>query len=441
MHLANIPSWADGETLFSWSSKTHLLNGTSARHSSMQMYGSYRASSVFDMPCGLDVLQRATGGCIGDSRYIVAYRTSVAGHLPFLSNSRRKTSVDAFVAGKSALGIRLLALRSRGLPDARLRFCRICAEQDAACLGYARWVLFHQLEGTWRCYAHACTLTEIIGRPSAWLLPPWQHTAAEHPWAKFAAALDRAAVVSSTAVELGSVSAAGLRRAALARLTETRLVANPSRLCATDLAQAFDRSQIGLWARQYVPLERLLAQPMWIVSLLQGKGSSHPLKWSLIWAWLWEDHPRSDVKASFRSASTDLSVRESPRQLQLFFSGEADHKTLLRSMVIHAMESAVTLKAAADLLRVSEKVIRQLLLQDPVARTRWELRLWEVRRQNAIDSIRAAVKVLNISDRASLLRVCPVDVHWLQRNDLVAARSELGRIPGRRSAQRQLFDT
>lgn len=404
------------------------------------MFGNYRASTAYDVPSGLDFLERATAGRLGASRCIVESRTSVAGQLPFLPAPRREASVDAFVAGASALGSRLLALRARGLPVARLRFCRTCAEQDSVRFGYARWLLSHQLEGTWRCFIHACALTEIVGRPSAWLLPPWRQIIPELPWSKFASALDRAAIVSSTALELGAVDSEGLRRTALARLTESRLVANPSRMSATDLINAFDRSQIGVWARQYDPLKSLLTQPMWIVSLLQGRGASHPLKWSLIWAWLWEDDQLSDVRASFRTASAGVPERDSKQQLHLFSEGEAAHRTHLRTLVVRAMESSATLRGTAHSLGVSEQVVRQLLSQDPATRMRWELRLWEVRKQKAIDSIRTAIRDLHVCDRVSLSKACAVDVHWLQRNDLDAARAELSRIPARRSGQRPLFD-
>lgn len=439
MHLGLLPSWEPGETLYSWASKTHLLVARSARSFSNALFGSLRACRAHGVPPHLTRFVELTSGRLGSAQDILAKRTVLGGHLPFLEESRRSAVIAALVAGDGARANLYLGLRASKMPSTHpLRFCEVCAAEDRATLGYARWQVVHQLPAVWMCDAHSTTLVEFNGVASAWELPGERKvpSVSQIP-AGHQEALLRLAAVSMAGHGLVGVNVGGLRRASLQRLCELGLVANPARLSAMTLHNEFCSSAAGAWIAAYEPLKHLRRDGDWVASLLRARHASHPTKWALIWAWLWADRSAAEVGVLFRRAALDAATSNGQLALWPEHAREDLSASLLR--VEAAMAGATTMDEVRRKVGVKYLVLNRWLKEFPHLQEFWDALQVQRRSEVAVKRIEEAIVSLNAVYGQRLRELCPTEVRWLERYDRAALDQLLLRIQRKRSGQESLF--
>ncbi|MEQ1684280.1 MAG: TniQ family protein [Burkholderiaceae bacterium] len=437
--LGMLPSWELGETLYSWASKTHLILARSARSSSNALFGSLRACRAHDVPPRLARFVELTNGRLGSAQDILAKRTVLGGHLPFLEESRRSAVVAALVAGEGARANLHLGLRASKMPSTHpLRFCETCAAEDRATLGYARWQVVHQLPAVWMCESHLTTLVEFGGVARAWELPGDRKVdAASRISAGHDETLLRMAAVCTAAHGLGVVNAGGLRRASLEKLCELGLVGNPARLSAATLHDEFCSSLAGAWVAAYEPLKHLHKDGEWVASLLRARSASHPTKWALVWAWLWADLSAAEVGISFRQAALDAATSKGQLALWPEHGREDLGASLLR--VEEAMTGATTMDEVRGKVGVKHFVLSRWLKEFPHLQEFWDARQVQRRREIAVKRIEEAIVSLSDVNRQRLRELCSAEIRWLERHDRETLNRLLSRIHLERSRQRRLF--
>lgn len=434
-----LPSWEPGETLYSWASKTHLLLARSARSSSNALFGSLRACRAHDVPPRLARFVELTNGRLGSAQAILSTRTVLGGHLPFLEEARRSAAIAALVAGDGARANLHLGLRASKMPSTHpLRFCEVCAAEDRATLGYARWRLVHQLPAVWMCDAHSTTLVEFKGVAGAWELPGDRKVlATSRIPVGHEETLLRMAAVGVAGHGLGSVSVGGLRRASLQRLCELGLVGNPARLSAATLHDEFCSSPAGTWVAAYEPLRHLREDGEWVSSLLRARSASHPTKWALIWAWLWPDRSAAEVGTSFRQAALDAATSKGQLALWPEHGREDLGASLLR--VEEAMTGATTMDEVRGKVGVKHFVLSRWLKEFPHLQEFWDALQVQRRREIAVKRIEEAIVSLNDVNRQRLRELCSAEIRWLERHDREMLDQLLSRILPKRSRQQALF--
>lgn len=381
-----LPAFEGEETLFSWAAKTNLTRGVSARRTSSELFGNLRAARMHSALSGLHHLCRVTDGLLGTPAELVSTRTSLAGYLPFMPPSEREALVHAFADGDCGVGDLLLGHRASKLPGAQfLRYCLTCAVSDKKRLGYCRWLLVHQLPAVWVCPVHNEELIELPGTATVWQLP--SDTEAPNAYRVpdgFLDVLSRFASISCAAYRLGDVHPACLRDAAIERACSIGLVPNPRRLSAEDVFNAFRQSRVGAWTARYEPLKLLATRDDWIVSLLRGRTADNPVKWAIVWAFLWENASKAQSLEAFRQAATGQPAPDDPSQLELW-----PRSGLAMKLCIERVERALaqfqTLTQAARALGITYKVLSRWISESPGLRENWLARSRRRRSPTSID--------------------------------------------------------
>lgn len=175
---AFLPSWARGETLFSWSARYHrLVGGGPAQRSSQQLFGCSKAGLKHDFPFHLDRFAAITGGLMGSAESIALERTLLQYYAPFLTpdDVSRATGLmrgPSVTTLKNLLGI----LPSRVGAAHPLKACDECIKADREEHGVSLWHLEHQWPSSWICRAHGDWLMQVRSGVSVvgyekWLLP------------------------------------------------------------------------------------------------------------------------------------------------------------------------------------------------------------------------------------------------------------------------------
>jgi predicted metal-binding protein len=172
--LSELPEWIDGETLFGWCSRYHLLAGH--RLSSVtceRLFGHRRIGLAHDLPGRLGYFDANTRSRLGASEQIALQRT-VLGYYLACRTPRERTEALARVHCDSGSSLKA----SLGWLASRVGAAhplKVCAECLAAC-SMPTWLLVHQLPGVWVCLHHGTALKftsdlVLCARRRHWVLP------------------------------------------------------------------------------------------------------------------------------------------------------------------------------------------------------------------------------------------------------------------------------
>lgn len=438
-----LPILEDGETIYSWASRTHLLLGHSVGWLSNALFGNIRASRAYDLPVGIAHLDRVTGGLLGEPRDLVARRSPVGGFLPYLGESRRQSIIDSIVAGNRPLAALLIGVRASRLSGTfPLRSCSACVRIDRDEVGAGRWRVAHQLPAMWMCLDHGILLTEHRGTAFGWHLPSGDEgvQTSRLNFDAFSGAIHAAAAVSAAGFEVGEIQLHSLRQAAIERLCHIGLVSNPSRLPIKKLHQAFLASPIGQAISEYEHVRALVTSEVWLADLLRGRVSSHPVKWTLLWSWIWADAAARETARSFSEAARGMVTGGiSSTQMELPLDGLDRAERICVERIVDAMQLATSHEDIARLTGSSETDVSRWFRRYPALRQRWMSRVRQMRRSSKLSQVEATVEKVQPTSRVELLASCGADIRWLRRHEPAVAEKLLVRIPAERSSQLSLF--
>lgn len=436
-----LPAFEGEETLFSWAAKINLASGSSAHRTSIKLFGSVRAARMHSALSGLNHLCEVTEGLLGTPRELISTRTSLAGYLPFMCEAAQDALIQAFADGKCSDGDLRLGHRASKLPGSQvLRYCATCAAADKINFGYSRWLVMHQLPAVWTCPMHAEELIELPGTTTVWQLPGDREPRAEYRISgDFPDVLARLTAISCSAYRLGRVQSDCLRDKAVERCCSVGLVSNPRRLSANEVTHEFRKTRVGAWTIHYKPLQLLATREDWIVSLLRGRTADHPIKWAIVWAFLWEDASIEEMLEDFHLAATGQLMPSANTQLDLWAQGGHLAMKLCIERVQAALTKFDSLKNVALALGITYDILSGWISENPELRRDWLARLHDDRRQLAIERINEYIVTNPRADRREIIKACNTDIRWLRRNDAPAAIKILTPLTRQRRQAGALF--
>lgn len=440
-----LPSLDPAETIFSWGAKTRLALGVSARQLSLQLFGSLRAGHSHDLPSCLARVEQATGVSIGPASILVRRHSLFGSYLALADGDRAAEVETALFSGQTQKAHMLLGLRANKVGARHpLRYCRECAEDDQMKLGYPRWLVDHQLPASWLCRIHERPLVELDGIDRPWQLPMEERRAgATHlPPVGASHALAIAAEVSALLLLSQAIRSSFLRQAALARMVHTRIIKNPARLNEAELYGAFLRSSIAAFLTDRSGMAEPFANQGWIVALVRGRTATHPAKWAILWAWLWESESLPAAIGAFERAIAGEYLQDDDAQASLWPTPLDSGVEITLRRVHEAMQDSDTLEQVAMLSKTSLGVLRSWMKSYDVLREFWAQRKHEVRKARSIgiaEDLAAAVATEGFAGRTQFIERNRNSVAWMRRFDPKRLDSILRSLPSMRSTQRRLF--
>lgn len=154
--------WLPDETLFSLSSRRHVLSGNArAALTCEQLFGHRQRGSAHDLPSRIDEFVLRTHGEMGSTESIIRNHTILPYYLPFRTIDDARNAIAAMRGdGIGSLKYQLGILTSRFRAHHPLKVCLRCMVDDRARFGIAYWHLQHQLPGVWICHDHQLLLLE-----------------------------------------------------------------------------------------------------------------------------------------------------------------------------------------------------------------------------------------------------------------------------------------
>lgn len=440
-----LPSLDPAETIFSWGAKTRLALGVSARQLSLQLFGSLRAGHSHDLPSCLANVERVTGVSIGPASTIVRHHSLFGTYLALADSDRAAEIETAFFSGQTQKAHMLLGLRANKVGARHaLRYCRVCAEDDQMKLGYPRWIVDQQLPASWLCRVHETPLVELDGIDRPWQLPMEERRArAPHPPpVGVGHALAIAAEVGALLLRSEGVRSSLLRQAALARMVHTRIIKNPARLNDGEVQGAFLRSSIAAFLTRRPDLAEPFAHQAWIVALVRGRTATHPAKWAILWAWLWESEPLPAVIEAFERAVAGEYLQDDTSQASLWPIMLDSGAEITIRRVHEAMQESDTLERVAMLSKTSLGVLRSWMKSHDVLRESWVERKQKVREARSLgiaEELAVAVAAEGIAGRTEFVERNRKSVAWMRRFDPERLDAILRSLPSMRSSQGRLF--
>ena len=409
------------------------------------MFGNVRAGHLHELPSRIDSLLSHTGTSFGDPASLVRRHSVFGSYLALLDESRVSAFLGAVAEGETLRGQMILGLRASDLGARHpLRYCGECAEGDRTVLGYARWLTELQLPGTWICTTHATSLIEIQVPSRPWQLPfDESSTAVATTTGVQACALHALAIAADVAKEIfisKHVDSTRLAQAALAQMVYLRIIGNPTRLNELELHDRFSRSLIGLFLASPGRAETaLLHGQSWVVNLIRSRHATHPSKWAVLWAWLWEKDSRSDALAAFRRAVAGEFQDVGQLQSSLW-SATIDAGIDISMRRVHdAMLASTNLGSVAVNAGISRGVLGRWMSEHASLRSLWSRRQFDIRRTRVTDALERAVRCGGFENRSEFVLQNCAAVRWLEVHDPTTISEFLQRIPLLRSSQRRLF--
>jgi len=436
--IGPLPSLAPGETLYSWGAKTHALWGWSARQTSLALFGTLRTSHSHAIPPGLTYLARATADALGPSRALLAERTVLAAYLPFVAAEKRWQIEQAFLDGQASRARMLLGMRSTKTNVTHApRYCETCAQEDRSELGYSRWLVKHQLPGSWLCRVHQRPLSFAVG-PLSWALPFRVGSSTFSISDGDLQAASRCAMVADELLKLKQVNVHALRQALLKRLSVRGLAPNPDRLNAESLHRAFKATSMSTLLPATEPGACWWESPAWIHKSLSSHHPSQPIKWIALWSWLHDDVEPEICARAFFLAATETRENAASAQMELWDASARPGSVESTARVCDAMACSRTLEEVHARLGVGRRVLIRWMQEVPALSQRWTVRKLEFRGQLALATVDAYLREHPGAWKKDVKNACTADIRWLERHDTVALAELLRRIPATRSPQQHL---
>lgn len=439
--LGYLPDWWEGESLYGWCTRVHALRGGKVRVLGRVLFGREHACRVVDIPSGLDRFSEATAGLLGDTEAILRQRTVLASYWPFASDSTRRMLLDA---ANDVIGtptpVVLGWTASRLGAEHPLRYCSQCHRESLAACGYSTWQVAQQLPGVWWCASHGRPLEQIITRRAIWRKPGHGGHSLGSPTNELEAkALALMARLAITITGLERIDEKTMANIAIHRLRQLGVATSAARLNNTKLNDWLEASPLFQWMGRQGDMVKVPGNK-WASNLLRGRSRSHPLKWQILWACVWQSEELDVAVRAFRDAANGMAPIEEHHQHVLWLDETVQPPGLrLPFEVEDAFERSQTMREVAQHLGCNVGTVKQWLADYPALADRWLARLRRDRASLAVSRIRDAMKREPGMSRSEMLKACNTDVNWLSRNAPRSLRSLIDQLPVRRGPQGALF--
>lgn len=438
-----LPSLTDGETLYSWSAKTRLAFGWSARRCSIELFGSLRSGNGYSLPVGIPHLVERFNGVLGSAEALAAERTILAGHLPWMSVGRGAAVLQAVCQSRILQARMLLASRSdRSVELGPPRFCVECCRQDRRNLGYSRWLVEHQLPGYWACMKHQVGLLVPTAR-LAMTLPsetlPARQVIDPSLGPHFLSFGLRFSAHALQVMGLRPIAPRELRAAIVNQLTARGLISNPARLGAGRLHGEFVASRTAQFLRHVCSTD-WWQNKSWLVRSLRAASDLSPLKWLTLWIWAFENEAAELSKYLLQTCVISAQPLHEGSQFVLWpWEGSNALAAAFLERIRFAMVNANSLEDVQKTLGVGHGVLSRWFKTYPTLRQHWkELRL-QARREVALQRLAGWMSTGQHTTWADLTKDAIAEVRWLERNDSDEYARLKSSIPQDRPSQRRLF--
>nr|WP_294864480.1 TnsD family Tn7-like transposition protein [uncultured Pseudogulbenkiania sp.] len=143
------------ETLYSWCSRFHLLNGKTHQETSWLLFGHSTAGLRHDLPFHLVNFQMSTSEKLGSLREILLYRTILGFHVNFVPTTVEQQVVLHLANGNGAKAHNLLGLKRSGMKLVNpLRACPECVSEQIRDHGVSWWSALQQWPSEFLCRKH-----------------------------------------------------------------------------------------------------------------------------------------------------------------------------------------------------------------------------------------------------------------------------------------------
>lgn len=154
--ISSAVRWLPDETLYSLTSRYHLLSGhTTAALTSQRLFGHARGGFSSDFPSRIASFASRTREQLGDAISILYNRTIAPAYLPYLNSADANAAVNAFCgASIGSLKQTLGMARASSSGTRRLKACARCMTDDRKIWGTTYWHRAHQLPAAWVCLEH-----------------------------------------------------------------------------------------------------------------------------------------------------------------------------------------------------------------------------------------------------------------------------------------------
>jgi len=164
------PNPAEGETVYSWLSRFHLMSGNrSFRTNTLPMLGVVEGRPANEFPSYLSALAVASNTPL---EKIITNMTPYRYHATFLSEPIRLHLWESLVLGQTdSLQSSLGMVANRMTPGKFLYCCRHCMKEDIDNHGFPFWHLEHQLKGVVVCGRHHEHLHPVSRLKKTTILP------------------------------------------------------------------------------------------------------------------------------------------------------------------------------------------------------------------------------------------------------------------------------
>lgn len=323
--LSFIPSWALGETLYSWCGKTHRTFSTSTHQTGVTLFGNQHADKSRLMPRNLGRFAQATDGAMGSSSYVLRRRTAVGAYTAFCDPSLRQQlfqDLEGPAPGASFHSVGMTGMVRMN----KLRYCVSCAHADQRGGTPPRWLVAHQLPAVFMCLHHRAMLTCVEShQDDGWQLP-LDSRKEEVLAGKNAhlAVLRLLAKLSQSLLAHEAVDIDALCRRVLITLVERKIVQEGESLEASGLHKHLHRSALHRWLRFAFPTAPVTTQGRWMVELLKRRPRGQAASYLMLWAFAFDEHGQQEALASFAQAAFGTTLRPQHLQRGLFEQSPID---------------------------------------------------------------------------------------------------------------------
>jgi hypothetical protein len=433
--FAYLPQWFDDESLYSWASRFHRLQGrVSEKQTGMTLFGQVHAARLREIPTGIARFVAFTKGQLGGTAEIVQRRTVLCELLPFLTAPSLNLLVGRFEDSRNASDTRsAIGLTAGGMGRTQpLRYCAECVKIERAELGSSYWHVRQQLHGSIACLQHQRPLDIAVVKGTIWVLPHHRISKANTPGTtddllQTALLLSRLVIACC---DLRNVNSTSLAESAIRSLLEKGVATSIPRLSSHVLEKWFSTTRTKNAAYAYYPLNTALQSGDWIVRLLRARRTGHPFHWILLWSAILEDQPPDTALQYFCSAATGT-----PRmadQYELWPELCDGNRFTIPPRQAQVILQSRSIREAALRIGTTQGTIKRWLLLDEEVNRQWRATQRLERQTLAVDRVEDALHTSGQITRTVLLKKCKTDMSWLAANARPVFHEFLNRIPNER---------
>ena len=130
-------------------------------YSRQQLYGQRSSSRVNWLGIGADQISRSYFGGSVSAREVLVRHTVFGYYALGLSEQRASDWASSLALGQAQRATRYIRNATGAIVSGALRWCPVCAEEDAETHGFSSWKVVHQLPFVLQCPAHGCSLLSL----------------------------------------------------------------------------------------------------------------------------------------------------------------------------------------------------------------------------------------------------------------------------------------